>query len=111
MKRKISAALVVMAAPALTGCAVQAALAAAELAKYVPEPERTSNAQYKPAATEACSQRAAQYGSVYVLDVQQRRADEFIVWGSVTDAQQHRRTFECHFTTKLTAFKLREIGG
>jgi hypothetical protein len=45
---------------------------------------------------------------VYIVDVEQRRSDRIIVWGSVTDAQQ-RRTFECHFTTALTRFNLGEI--
>lgn len=99
-----------MAAPALGGCVAQAALAAAQLAQYVPEPERASNAHLKPAAAQACSQRAAQYGSVFVLDVEQRRADRLVVWGSVTDARQVRRTFECHFTNRLVSFRLREVG-
>jgi hypothetical protein len=43
---------------------------------------------------------------VYIVDVEQRRADRIIVWGSVTDSQQRRRTFECHFTTRLGSFKL-----
>jgi hypothetical protein len=84
-------------------------MAASELVRYLPERERTSNAHLQPAATQACTQRAAQHGSVYIVDVEQRRTDLLIVWGSVTDAQQRRRTFECHFTTALVSFKLREI--
>lgn len=110
MTRKIGILLILLATPALGGCALQAALAAAELARYVPEPERTSNAHLKPVATQACTQRAAQYGSVFLLDVEQRRADRFVVWGSVTDPQQRRRTFECHFTTALVSFKLHQTG-
>ena len=109
MTRKIGLALLLIATPALGGCAVQAALAAAELAQYVPEYQGPSNAHLKPAATQACTQRAAQYGTVYLVDVEQRRAGLIIVWGSVTDAQQRRRTFECQFTTKLTSFRLRDI--
>jgi hypothetical protein len=110
MTRKISVAAMLIAAPALSGCVVQAGLAAAELARYLPEAERPSNAHLRPAATEACTRRAGQYGSVHIVDVQQQRADRLVVWGSVTDAQQRRRTFECHFTTALVRFKLREIG-
>lgn len=98
--------LILLATPALGGCAAQAVLAAAELARYIPEPERPSNAHLKPVATQACTRRAAQFGSVYVLDVEQRRADRLVVWGSVTDARQRRRAFECHFTTSLVSFKL-----
>lgn len=106
MTRKIALSLILAATPALGGCAAQAVLAAAQLARYIPEPERPSNAHLKPVATQACTQRAAQYGSVYIMDVEQRRADRLIVWGSVTDAQQRRRAFECHFTTSLVSFKL-----
>ena len=106
--------LLLLAAPALGGCALQAALAAKELAdEYVanPEPSYASLAYLEPAAKDACSRQAAQYGSVFILDVDQRRGDRLIVWGSVTDAGQHRRTFECHFTNKVVGFTLREIGG
>lgn len=102
-------ALVMLVAPALGGCALQAAMAAAELAQYAPERKRTSNAHLKLTATQACTERAQQHGSVYIVDVEQRRTDLLIVWGSVTDAQQKRRTFECNFTTAITSFKLREI--
>ena len=111
MARKIGLALILFAAPALSGCALQAALAAAQLVQYLPENQGPSNAHLKPTATEACRQRAAQYGSVYIVDVEQRRSDLIIVWGSVTDAQQQRRTFECQYTTKLASFRLREIVG
>lgn len=110
MKRKIGLSLILLATPALGGCVAQAALAAMELARYVPAPERPSNAHLAPAARQACTQRAAQFGSVFIMDVEQRRADRLVVWGSVTDSQQRRRTFECHFTTQLVGFKLREIG-
>lgn len=109
MTRKIRLALLLLAAPALGGCALQAALVAAELARNLPEPQRPSNAHLRPTAVHACTQRAAQYGSVFIMDVEQRRPDRLIVWGSVTDPQR-RRTFECHFTNALVRFTLREIG-
>jgi len=101
--------MILLATPALGGCAVQAALAAAELAPYVHGPLGPGNEHLRPTAVQACSQRAGQYGSVYIVDVEQRRSDRIIVWGSVTDTQQHRRTFECHFTTALARFKLGDI--
>ena len=110
MKRKIAVPLILLAAPALGGCAAQALLMAAQLANQIPQPQRASNAHLKPAASQACTQRAAQYGSVHIIDVEQRRADRLVVWGSVTDPKLHRRTFECHFTTNVVSFKLREIG-
>jgi hypothetical protein len=109
MKRKILLALVVFATPALGGCALQAALLAAELAPQIRAPLGPKNAHLRPAAVRACTQRAGQYGSVFIVDVEQRRADRIIVWGSVTDAQQRRRIFECHFTTAIARFKLGEI--
>ena len=109
MTRKIALSLILLATPALGGCAAQAALAAVQLVRSLPEQDRPSNAHLKPAATEACTQRAARYGSVHLIDVEQRGPDRLIVWGSVIDAQR-RRTFECHFTTSLVGFKLREIG-
>lgn len=115
MARKIALALMLLAAPALGGCAAQAAMAAKALAdEYIPNPEplHASLAHLEPAARDACTRQAAPHGSVFILDVEQRRADRLVVWGSVTDAAQHRRTFECHFTTaaKVSGFKLREIG-
>jgi hypothetical protein len=97
------------ATPALSGCAVQAALLAAEVAPQIKGPLGTKNAHLKPQAVQACTQRAGQYGSVYIVDVEQRRADRIIVWGSVTDPQRQRRIFECHFTTALARFKLGEV--
>lgn len=82
---------------------------AAEVVPQIRGPLGPSNAHLKPTAIQACTQRAGQYGSVFIVDVEQRRADRIIVWGSVTDAQQQRRTFECHFTTALERFKLGEI--
>ena len=109
MTRKILLPLLLLVAPALGGCALQAALVASELARHVRTPAGASNAHLKPAATQACTQQAAQYGSVFIVDVEQRRADRIIVWGSVTNAQQQRRTFECHFTTAVVSFKLGEV--
>ncbi len=101
--------MILLAAPALGGCALQAALLASELAPEIRGPLGPSNARLKPAAVDACTHRAGQYGSVYIVDVEQRRSDRIIVWGSVTDAQQRRRTFECHYTTALSRFRLGEV--
>ena len=84
-------------------------MAAADLVQYLPESHGPSNAHLMPAATQACTQHARQYGSVYIVDVSQHRVDRIVVGGSVTDAQQRRRTFECHFTTSVVSFKLNAI--
>ena len=108
MTRKILFVAFAAVAPALGGCALQAAMLATELAPQIRGPMGPKNAQLRPVAIEQCTERAAQYGTVFVVDVEQRREDRIIVWGSVIDAQQRRRTFECHFTTRLTRFKLGE---
>ena len=107
--RKIILSLLLVTTPALGGCALQAALVAAELAPQIRGPLGPSNAHLKPVALQACTQRAAQHGTVFIVDVEQRRSDRIIVWGSVTNARAQRRTFECHFTTALGSFKLGEI--
>ena len=108
MTRKTLLLLLALATPAISGCALQAAMAAAELLPQVRGPLGPSNAHLRPTATRQCTDRARQYGSVYIVDVEQRRSDRIIVWGSVTDPQQRRRTFECHFTSSLREFKLGE---
>ena len=82
---------------------------AAQTVPAIRGPMGTKNAHLQPQAVEACKQRAGQHGSVYIVDVEQRRADRIIVWGSVTDPEQRRRTFECHFTTRLASFRLGEF--
>lgn len=67
-----------------------------------------SNAHLKPVAIEQCTARAAPHGSVHIIDVEQRSAGRMIVWGTVTDASA-RRSFQCHFTTGIADFRLREI--
>jgi hypothetical protein len=109
MKQKILLTLIALTAPALGGCAVQAALMLAELAPQIEGPMGTKNAHLLPAAEQACIERARPYGSVFVSEVEQRRADRIIVWGSVTDPYKRRRIFECHFTTKIARFKLGEV--
>jgi hypothetical protein len=109
MKRKIVLPLMLFAAPALGGCALQAALVAADMAQYLPERQAPNNAHLMPAATQACTKRAAQYGSVHIVDVGQHRSGRIIVGGSVTDAQQQRRTFECHFSNAVVSFDLGEV--
>jgi len=99
----------VLAAPALGGCALQAGLLAADMVQYLPEREAPNNAHLIPAATQACTRHGEQYGSVLIVYASQHRTGRIIVGGSVTDAQQRRRTFECHFTNAVVSFKLNEI--
>lgn len=102
------ALLLLPASLALGGCVASLAASAASMAIQSAQPKPQSNAQMKPVATQACSERAAAYGAVHIIDVEQRRVGLLVVWGTVTDAKE-RRSFECHFTTAVTAFKLRPI--
>ena len=52
--------------------------------------------------------KAAQYGAVHVIDVEQHSLSKIIVWGTVGEGQQ-RQSFQCDFGTKMTGFKLRPI--
>ena len=67
-----------------------------------------SNEELKPQAREQCSAQAAKYGAVHVIDVEQRRIDKLIVWGTVDDGKV-KQSFQCDFGTKITGFTLRPI--
>jgi hypothetical protein len=67
-----------------------------------------SNEALQPQARETCSANAAHFGTVNVIDVEQHRIDQIIVWGTVDDGKQ-KRSFECDFGTKITGFTLRPI--
>ena len=99
---------VVAAMPLLGGCVPMMALGAANMVAQSAQGTPKSNVQLQPAARDACTQEAAKYGTVNVIDVEQHRIDKIIVWGTVGDGPQ-KRSFECDFGTKITAFKLREI--
>lgn len=107
MKRPI-ALLVLPALPLLAGCVPMMAVSAASMAAQSAEGRPVSNAAYQPQARDACTRQAAKYGTVNLIDVEQHRVDKIIVWGTVDDGKQ-KRSFECDFGTKITAFKLRDI--
>jgi hypothetical protein len=100
--------LVAVASIPLGGCVAGMALGAASMAAQAAQGRPESNAELKPMARTACSDRAAHYGAVHVIDVEQSRIDRITVWGTVDDGKE-RRSFECRFSTKLDSFKLREI--
>ena len=84
------------------------AVSAASMAAQGAQGRPSSNEAYQPQARDVCTQQAAKYGTVSIIDVEQHRVDKIIVWGTVDDGKQ-KRSFECDFGTKITAFKLREI--
>ena len=107
MKRPIQLPLLA-AVPLLSGCLPMMAVSAVDLAARSAEKAPTSNEDLQPTARAACTEQAAQYGTVNIIDVEQHRIDKIIVWGTVGDGPQ-KRSFECDYGTRITAFKLREI--
>lgn len=106
--RLLNAFLVMLSVPALSGCVAGMAASAAGMAVRAAQGEPVSNTHLSSQAVTACSERAAQYGTVHIIDVEQRSMDKLIVWGTADDGTQ-RRSFECAFGTKVTGFKVRPI--
>ena len=94
--------------PGITGCVPMMAASAVSMAAQSAQRRPVGNEALHPQARDACSAEAAQYGTVNVIDVEQHRVNQIIVWGTVDDGQQ-KRSFECDFGTNITAFKLRPI--
>ena len=92
----------------LGGCVAGMVAGAAGMAVRAADKPGTGNAHLRPAARAACSEHAARYGAVHVIDVEQRSSDRIIVWGTV-ETKDGRRSFECRFTTRIIGFDLREI--
>ena len=101
-------ALIGMAAFGLSGCVAGMAANAVAMAAAGARGEPQSNQHLQPAAREACTAQAAAYGTVRIIDVEQRTVSRMIVWGTVDDGRQ-RRSFECGFGTTISYFKLRPI--
>lgn len=100
--------VLVIAAPGLAGCLpMMAASAVTEVAKSA-QGRPVSNEGMGSTAMEQCTAQAARYGTVQIIDAVQHSVDQIIIWGTVGDGKQ-KRSFECHFGTKITSFKLREI--
>lgn len=100
--------LFVGSALALSGCVAGIAASAVGMAVKGAQGEPQSNEQLRPAAAQACSAHAAQYGTVHIIDVEQRTTNRIVVWGTVTEGQE-RRSFQCTYRTKIVDFKLRAI--
>lgn len=92
----------------LTGCVPMMAASLAGMAVKETQKPGPSNVGLKPQAEAACVARASAFGPVHVIDVQQKRTDLIIVWGTAGEGDQ-KRSFECHFRRELVSFRLREI--
>ena len=101
-------ALIAASALGLTGCVAGMAANAVGMAAAGARGEPASNQHLQPAAREACSAQASAYGTVRIIDVEQRSTNKIIVWGTVDDGTR-RQSFECGFGTSITSFKLRAI--
>ena len=106
--KRIALCLVAASALALGGCVASLAASAISMAARSAQGRAVSNEHLKPEAERACRAQAAPYGTVQIIDVEQRTASRIIVWGTVDDGGQ-RRSFECSFGTRVTGFKLRAI--
>ena len=106
--RRSCAFLVVLGALPLGGCVAGMAASAAGMAIRGAQGEPVSNSHLAREAVTACSDKAAEYGTVHIIDVEQRSASKLVVWGTADDGTQ-RRSFECGFGTRITGFKLRDI--
>jgi len=93
---------------ALGGCVPMMAASAVGMAASGARGTPASNAHLAPTAEAACRQIAAAHGTVHVIDVEQVRVNKIIVWGTAGEGAQ-KQSFECHFGTAVTAFKLRPI--
>jgi hypothetical protein len=108
MTRTIITAMLGLVALPLGGCVPMMAAQAVSMAAGAARGQPTSNEELKPQARQECSDRAAQYGTIHIIDVEQHSIGKIIVWGTVDDGKQ-KRSFECDYGRKITAFKLREI--
>ncbi|MEO7563610.1 MAG: hypothetical protein ABIR63_06410 [Sphingomicrobium sp.] len=68
----------------------------------------SSNAALASQARTACTSQAEPYGTIHVIDVEQNSVNRIIVWGTAGEGAA-RQSFECHFGTKVTSFRLHPI--
>jgi len=105
---RIAAFMLLCCTPCVSGCVPMMAVSAASMAAQAAQGTPASNAALQPQARDACTARAAQNGTVHVIDVEQHGIAKIIVWGTVDDGKQ-RQSFQCDFGTKIDGFKLRPI--
>ena len=105
---RLALPLILACSFALSGCAASIAASAVGMAAKAARGEPQSNAHLRPAAVEACSAQASSHGKVHIIDVEQRKVDRIVVWGTAGEGTA-RRSFECTYGTKVLDFKLRAI--
>ena len=107
--RRIKCLLLMLSATlALTGCVASMAASAIGAAVTASRGRPVSNEGARATAISQCSELAAPYGVVRVIDVEQRSVERMVVWGT-TEGRAGRQSFECAFGTKVAGFKIRPI--
>ncbi len=110
MRRPILVLLALGAFP-LGGCAAGLAASAVGAAVRAADgPERIPTEDPGPAARQACTVQASQYGTVNIIDTVYRSAAKLVVWGSV-EGEGRKRSFQCRWDGKIVGFELKEIEG
>lgn len=108
MNRRTFAFLLALESITMSGCVPMMAASAVGVVARGARGAPPSNSSLAPQAAAACTARAEPYGAVRVIDVEQDRVDQIIVWGTAGDGAA-RQSFECHFGTRVTSFRLRPI--
>ena len=110
MKRSLLS-LLLLSSLALSGCAasIAASVVGAAVNAANPRPQEVAySTDLISAGREACRVRAAQHGSVHIIDAEQGRGGRVTVWGTVQEPSQ-RRAFTCTFDRTVSSFRLRAI--
>ena len=79
----LKVSLLTLGAAALSGCVASMAASAIGMAVEGARGRPVSNEEMRPQARAACEAQAAPHGTVHIIDVQQKRIDQIIVWGIV----------------------------
>ena len=108
MKHLLICGLLLGSALPLGGCVAGIATSAVGMAVRSARGEPENNAALSPTAVQACTARAAPYGAVKLIDMQQVAVDRIKIWGTTNDGKT-RRSFECAYGKKVTGFKLQTI--
>jgi len=108
IRHEIRMPLLLCTALLLNACVAGLAVSALGAAARSGQVRSESNEHLRPVAEQACSAHASEFGTVHVIDVEQRTMSKLVVWGTTTSGAS-RQSFECIFTTKIVAFKLRPI--
>ena len=92
----------------LGGCVAGMAASAVGMAAQGTRKPPVAVAESRADVIKACSDHAAQFGAVHIIDVEQPAPSRIIVWGTVGDGRQ-KRSFRCAYGTKILSFRLRAI--